>query len=274
MDYVFDGYEKDTVRFPHDEAGLYMHRIDEQVITDAVTTIQTAAPDLSWVYLEYTDDMGHRYGDGQPFYEALKLLDSQMGRLWKAIEYREKNFKEAWLLVITTDHGRDAATGKNHGGQSDRERSTWIVASDPFSNNYVRYYTPAIVDIMPTIARFLNLRIPQEVQRECDGIPLLGPVSIAKPSVIYTQGFLDITWQPLQPTGNLRIWLSNTNQFKEGGTDAYRLLREMPLKEGHAVIDISNEKTNFLKLVLEAPHNIINRWVIRQPETIQTELKQ
>ena len=50
-----------------------------------------------------------------------------MGTIWDAIQYREQNFKEDWLFIITTDHGRDAQTGKNHGGQSDSERNTWLI---------------------------------------------------------------------------------------------------------------------------------------------------
>jgi hypothetical protein len=31
VDYVYDGYEKDTIAFPHDKASLYLHHIDEHV---------------------------------------------------------------------------------------------------------------------------------------------------------------------------------------------------------------------------------------------------
>ena len=114
------------------------------------------------MYLEFTDDMGHRYGDSEPFHEAIRLMDDQMGRLWKAIQYREKNFAEDWMLVITTDHGRDAATGKGHGGQSDRERSTWMVTNA--KNRNVQFTsTPGIVDIMPTLARHLDITLPKEL---------------------------------------------------------------------------------------------------------------
>jgi hypothetical protein len=242
-----------------------MHRIDEQVVGDAAATIRAKAPDLSWVYLEYTDDMGHRYGDSPIFYAAVKLLDAQMERLWKAIQYREKNFKEDWMLVITTDHGRDAETGKHHGGQSSRERSSWMVTNQALSNIYATYYKPAVVDILPTLASFLQIKIPDHVQRELDGVPLIGNVSIAHPEVIYTQGVLDISWQPLQDTGRVKILLSNTNHFKDGGRDDYRLVGEVPLKEGHAQVAVGEGK--FFKLVLQAPHNTVNRRVMQKPAT-------
>lgn len=117
VDYHFDGYELDTLRFPHDKAGDFMHRIDETVTEDAVATIKKSAPDLSWVYLEYTDDMGHQYGDSPQFYSAVEKMDRQIGRIWSAIQERQKKFGEDWLLFVTTDHGRDEISGKATAGK-------------------------------------------------------------------------------------------------------------------------------------------------------------
>lgn len=72
FDYISDGYELDTVKFPHDKLANYIHLIDEKVTKDAVQSIKLNAPDLSWVYLEYTDDMGHKFGDSPAFIDALK----------------------------------------------------------------------------------------------------------------------------------------------------------------------------------------------------------
>jgi predicted AlkP superfamily pyrophosphatase or phosphodiesterase len=93
-DYFFDGVELDTIHFPHDKQSAYMHGIDEKVVDEAASFIQGNGPDLSWVYLEYTDDMGHRYGDSEQFHKAIEMMDAQMGRLWKSIQFREKNFNE------------------------------------------------------------------------------------------------------------------------------------------------------------------------------------
>ena len=79
--------------------------------------MQEKGPDLSWVYLEYTDNMGHTYGDSPQMYDAVEVADQQIGKIWTAIQQREKKLDEEWLIIITTDHGRDAATGKDHGGQ-------------------------------------------------------------------------------------------------------------------------------------------------------------
>ena len=169
LDHVSDGHELDTITYPHDAEKKYIHLIDERVVADAAEVLKQHGPHLSWVYLEYTDDMGHRYGDGPQLDQAITLLDKQIEKLWQVIQYREQHFDEDWLLLITTDHGRDSLTGRNHGGQSDRERATWIVSNKKFTTRS----TPAgIVDLLPTMAEHLQLNIPIKVRRRLDGVSL------------------------------------------------------------------------------------------------------
>jgi hypothetical protein len=261
-DFVFDGYELDTVRFKHDNVSAYMHQIDEEVVKQAANTIKTDAPDLSWVYLEYTDDMGHRYGDSPEFRKSIKMLDVQVGKIWDAITYRQDKFKEDWLIVITTDHGRDEKSGKGHGGQSDRQRSTWMVSNYKNLNSYAQYFDLGIVDIMPSIARYLNVKFPESVAREVDGTTFIGPVSVTGLKTIYTQGLLDISWKALEKTGKAKIWIATTNDIKTGGKDTYTLLGEVDLMQQHFLADVKNYPSAFYKVVIEAPHNTVNKWII------------
>ncbi|OQP68603.1 alkaline phosphatase family protein [Niastella populi] len=261
LDYRFDGLELDTINYPHDKKRDFMHRIDEAVIDKATATIKNEAPDLSWVYLEYTDDMGHMYGDSPEFYRAVDLMDKQMGRLWEAIEHRRKKFKEDWVIYITTDHGRDARTGKGHGGQSDRERSTWMVTNAKGLNDHFKKGTPGIVDIMPSIANFLGLRIPRNRLMEIDGISLTGPLSATSPNAILENGKLNITWKAAGK-GDAKIWVTTTNKFKEGGEDEYTLMATVPVQSQRAVVDVTNLPSSFYKIVIETPDNFLNRWVI------------
>ncbi|TWR29179.1 alkaline phosphatase family protein [Mucilaginibacter pallidiroseus] len=261
-DYAFDGYELDTVNFKHDKVSAYMHRIDEEVVKQAANIIQTKAPDLSWVYLEYTDDMGHRYGDSPEFYKAIGMLDAQVSKIWDAINYRRKKFNEDWLIIITTDHGRDEKTGRGHGGQSDRQRSTWMVTNYKSLNNYARYFDIGIVDIMPSIARYLDVKLPVSVAQEVDGTSLIGPVSAANLKVNFVQDHLDISWKALEKTGKAKIWVATTNNFKTGGKDDYHLLGEVDLSQQHYLADVKAYPSKFYKVVLQAPLNSLNKWVI------------
>ncbi len=260
LDFHADGYERDTVRFPHDPERDFMHRIDEQVTAEAVQCLKAQGPDLSWVYLEYTDDMGHRYGDGERFCRAVEMMDAQVGRIAEAVRHRERQFGEDWLLIVTTDHGRDQATGKHHGGQSDRERTTWLVTNHAPLNAYADAAAPGIVDVMPTLARHLGVSIPPAVQRELDGVPLVGPVSLAAPRATYADGKVSVRWQALDRTGTVKIWLSETNHHQRGGKDEYRLLGEVPASAQSATV-AAGLPAGFCKVVLQGTHNVVNAWV-------------
>ena len=260
FDYKFDGLELDTINYPQDKKRDFMHRIDEKVTDEAAQTIRTNAPDLSWVYLEYTDDMGHNHGDSPEFYKAIGYADEQVGRIWNAIEYRQQNFNEDWLIIITTDHGRDSVTGSGHGGQSTRERAGWIVTNAKGLNEHFRKQS-SIVDIMPTIARFMDIRIPSEMAKEVDGVPLIGKLSLTNPSVNYTNGKATIRWEAREKAGKAKIWVATNNNFKTSGKDEYHLLKEVPLVSQQAVIDLKKFPSSFYKIVVEGKNNSAGRWV-------------
>lgn len=262
LDYHFDGLELDTVQFPHDDDRLFIHKIDEHVVDEAARYIREESPDLSWVYLEYSDDMGHRYGDSEQFYRAVKIVDEQMGRLRKAIQYRRENFPgEEWEIYITTDHGRDVQTGKGHGGQSERERQTWIITNAKDLNAYFHKEEPGIVDIMPSMLRSLKIQVPRDQLFELDGIPLTGKVSLASPGARLQDGKLHISWKALEREGTVKILLATTNNFAKGGKDLYKEVAAVPLKAGKAVIDVSGMPSEFYKIVIEGEHNAVSRWV-------------
>ena len=265
LDIHFDGYELDTAHFPHDNKHAYMHQIDEKVIAEASRTIKDQSPDLSWIYLEYTDDMGHMYGDSPQFYDAVNLMDAQVGKVLDAINYRKNKYKEDWLLILTTDHGRSEKDGRGHGGQSVRQRSTWMASNYPHLNNYAQYYNPAIVDIFPSIANFMGMSIPKEVAQEMDGVPLIGKISLANLAANYFQDQLDLTWNALQPTGKVKVWISTTNNFKEGNPDIYQMLGEYPLNQKHALINVKSLPSSFYKIVLTGADNSVNTWVVKEP---------
>jgi hypothetical protein len=262
VDYVFDGYELDTILFPQDNY-QYMSLIDDRVSREAERTIREKGPDLSWVYMQYTDDMGHRFGDSPEYYAAIRDMDKRVGEIVEAVKYREKKFKEDWLFIVTTDHGRDEATGKGHGGQSERQKSAWIVSNKKLDNTYTSFLKSSVVDILPTIARYLSVPIPRNTLFELDGVPLMGQVSVGNPRLNHFQNQLDITWVPLgRENEEVKIWGVSTNYIKEGSKDDYKLLGTFPLKTGHAVIPVSEGNSEFYKVVIEGKHNTVNRWFI------------
>lgn len=261
VDFKYDGLELDTVRFPHDRKRDFMHRIDESVVDSVSSIIRSHAPDLTWVYLEYTDDIGHALGDSEAFYHSVRLMDKQISRIWQSIQYRESKFKEDWVIYITTDHGRTKENGKGHGGQSERERLTWIVTDDDSLNSYFKSGKAAIVDIMPSIAAHLKIAIPDPVAFEIDGVRLNGPISAIDAKASYKDGKLIINWKSIDPRGEAVIWVSGTNNFAKAGKDEYREMSRVPVSTERAEIDIKDVKSTFFKIVIQLPHNTLNRWV-------------
>jgi predicted AlkP superfamily pyrophosphatase or phosphodiesterase len=171
IDFAVDGFELDTKRFPHEsldpELDEFIADIDAAVAAEAARYIAAEGPDLSWVYLQYTDDVAHRFGDGPEFDAAVQVMDGYLCGIWDAVKSRA-NRDEDWLVVVTTDHGRDAVDGREHGEQTERERTIWIVTNSERLNERFRN-EPAVVDILPSIAEHMQLEIPAEVRRGLDG---------------------------------------------------------------------------------------------------------
>ncbi len=138
----------------------------------AAAYIAAQGPDLSWVYLEYTDDVAHAEGNGEAFDTAVRRADAVVGRIWAAVQRREA-MGESWMVVVTTDHGRDADTGRGHGGQTERERRTWIATNQSALEPRFADGSAAIVDIAPSILQFLGIAVPAPVARQLDGSTFL-----------------------------------------------------------------------------------------------------
>ena len=168
FDHIADGFEKDEKRFPPQPYDQHIAVIDRVVSEEAASVIMEQGPDLSWVYLQHTDDVGHEQGDGETFDAAVVEMDANVGRIWRAVKARQANYPEDWLVIVTTDHGRDALTGRDHGGHSERERTIWIATN---SQRLMPSFDamPEIVDIYPSIATHLGITIPEQVARHLDG---------------------------------------------------------------------------------------------------------
>jgi hypothetical protein len=261
-DYHADGYELDTIQYPHDENARYIQQIDDRVASEASSAIRMHGPDLSWVYLEFTDDMGHRFGDSKEQQEAISLLDKQVEKIAAAVAHREANFQEDWMIIITTDHGRDSISGKDHGGQTPRERSTWIVSNRKLENVYAKDNTPAIVDLFPTIARHLGLKLPDPVAIELDGLPLIGPVSISGLQVTKEKQGISIRWKAYGDEV-LELFAAPSNDPFHDSSNQYHAIGKVEASKGNYLMpDTFNSP--WIRIVLKGRHNDANIWLKRQ----------
>jgi len=168
FDMAVDGLEKDEVRFPPRPSDAHIADIDNAVSREAARLIASEGPDLSWVYLQYTDDVAHKYGESVEFERAVVQTDECVNAIWLEVQARQEAHDEDWLVIVTTDHGRDAVTGRTHGAQSKRERTIWMATnSQRLTPDF--YAMPEIVDIYPSIATHLGITIPEQVARHLDG---------------------------------------------------------------------------------------------------------
>lgn len=260
FDYAFDGFELDQNKFPHTKDRKFMFDIDEHVSKEAGRYIEDKGPDLSWVYLEFTDDMGHMYGDSPEYVDAVKKADVQVGRIWQAIKKRQQQHKEEWMIVVTTDHGRNAIDGKGHGTQTDRERTTWITTNARELNSHFRQ-TPAITDIAPSILRFMKIEVPPPTNEELDGVPFVGRISITNLRAKRTNGKLELSWEVADAAGDAEIFVAATNHFNKGGKDEYVSVGKTKVREGKFSFDITDQP--FYKVLVKAPFNITNVWSVK-----------
>ena len=60
FDFVADGFEVDSTFAPGLDDVDRIQTIDLHVTNEAAKSLVEVAPDLSWVYLQHTDDIGHR----------------------------------------------------------------------------------------------------------------------------------------------------------------------------------------------------------------------
>lgn len=262
IDYVRDGYDNDKVNYPNKELDLHIFDIDERVSKEAAESIRKDAPDMSWVYLWYTDDAGHIKGNGKFFDEYVMKADEQVRRVWEAVKYREANFDEEWMVVVTTDHGREE-NGHHHGRQSERERTTWISTNVPVNEHFYKGNL-SITDIAPSICRYLGFSIPQDVRWEQDGMPFIGKVDIYDLKTMRYDDNVSLSWKsfyPLVPVP-VTIYAAPSNKFKEGGKDEWIKLATVPSTDGSYVVDLSKlPESEFYKFVVETENNHLNRWL-------------
>jgi hypothetical protein len=257
LDRVVDGLELDTLRYPHDAQSDYIHQIDQQVAQEAATYLSTQGPDLTWVYLQYTDDMGHKFGRGPAMDAAIQKADAQVELIWQAIQQRQQK-GEDWQIWVTTDHGRKEPEGKGHGGQSEAEREIWIATNARDLNPHFFSEKAAHVDLLPSFFRFYNLVVPEHQERELDGIPLTGPISVSKLGLQGQGKNQTITWVPGSQSETLSVYWSPTDHFAEGGQDEYFFLGEVPSEAKQYALPPDLAKKSLFKVLVVGKHNSAN----------------
>ena len=190
---------------------------DEQVVERTLQLLGNTPADFTFIQLGEPDQIGHRegYGEGgnSPYLQALRKADSEIGRLLDKVEQRRRMFPlEDWLVIVSTDHGRDY-WGKGHGSASEQEKTIFIASNKPMNKELTKpsipaempgpnnlYGLPAQTSVAPTILRHMGLKLQPDWL--LDGTPLLGDTGVRKARVDESKGRL--RWNS-EATGYLTI---------------------------------------------------------------------
>ncbi len=133
---------------------------DERACDVSESYLASASVDAAFVYLGNPDVASHDEGLYSSAYrEAIEAADDCVGRLSAALDRRAGADDEDWLILISTDHGRNEGGG--HGGDSEAELTIFYVASGASAKSETGV-TPQIVDVAVTALMHLGIDVLPE----------------------------------------------------------------------------------------------------------------
>ena len=153
---ISDAIDEKLFFDPEEEDGY--GRADSLSVAAAVERLANQDIDAAFVYIGDTDEVGHATSSLAPEYRtAVEAADVLVGRLIAAVEERSTFADEDWLILMCTDHGRRDDGG--HGGESEKERTIFFLASGPSVVKGSPDLAPNIVDVAVTALTHLGLEI-------------------------------------------------------------------------------------------------------------------
>ncbi len=150
------------------------------LVSRAIDHLMTADPDVLFLHFHVVDTTGHSTGfsPGNPDYlAAIAQVDAGVGSLLEALPARPNYTNESWLILAVSDHG---GTGTGHGGQSEAERTVFVIASGGDVPERVVMPGPGQTCVVPTVLAFLGVPIQPEWGMESApmGVPLTNNLAV------------------------------------------------------------------------------------------------
>lgn len=191
---------------------------DVAAVSAAINFINVGG-DFTFVHLDDVDHTGHSYGFGSAYDMSLAVMDQQLGQLINAVLAKQQQTGDDWLILVTTDHGREAS-GYNHGGQSQSEKTSFIASNKSLN---AEFYSPVVnvantslnglygyaaeTAVMPTILTHMGVAVQPVWQ--LDGVSLLGGLGVRK---VMKGASSTLGWYA-QGGGNVSIYNAKTSQL-------------------------------------------------------------
>ncbi len=209
--------------------------IDPLVGDWAVNFTYEHQPNLMWVHLGDTDQMGHEYGALSPsYFNAIRVADAQIGRVLHA--YNVTGILDSTLVLVASDHGH--VDGGGHGGTEREVLHIPLILWRPgvirshFKVNYTVYQD----SITPTISAIMGWEIPTDAS----GKVLFDALILNEGRVAYYKIYL----------AQIRLAQANATLFKTGLQDKYGSI----LRDAASLLKAAKDKynTDSLDAVLRA----------------------
>jgi hypothetical protein len=115
---------------------------------------------------------------------------------------------------------------------------------------------------MPSILRFMQVPLPDNVAQELDGVPFTGYVSVANLKIEMKKYKIDISWDVLKSSGSASILLATTNHFSSGGIDDYIEIKRINVDSGNTTISLRRYPSGFYKFLITIGGQNVNTWII------------
>jgi predicted AlkP superfamily pyrophosphatase or phosphodiesterase len=129
---------------------------DSLSVEAAAEHLRDTDVDAAFVYLGDIDVVAHETNSRSPQYKAaIEWADTRVGLLLQAVRERPTYGEEDWLILLSTDHGRNDAGG--HGGNSPSETTIFFLASGPSVEPGTTDCPPDIVDVAVTALAHMSL---------------------------------------------------------------------------------------------------------------------
>ena len=129
---------------------------DSLSVEAAVRELRDTDVDAAFVYLGDIDVVAHETNSRSPQYKAaIEWADIRVGLLLQAVLERPTYGEEDWLILVSTDHGRNDAGG--HGGNSPSETTIFFLASGSSVEPGTTECPPEIVDVAVTALAHMGL---------------------------------------------------------------------------------------------------------------------
>ena len=134
-------------------------RVEPRLGTAFTAALRRRKFELSFLHVDLLDECGHERGDAHPSYAGLvRIADRIVGGVLRML--REEGMLKHTTLLVMSSHGRDARTGKVHGGFTTAELAVqWLLYGAGVRRGQIGQPV-SIIDSAPTLLHALGIPPP------------------------------------------------------------------------------------------------------------------